>query len=165
MSPKPKPAQKKATAAQKSLKISAKARYALRILADIALHAEDATPRTIAAIACEQQISEKFVSRIVIPLRKAGMIVSLRGIAGGFRLTRAPEDITLLEIVEIQQGPLEILDCLGEKAACGRKERCAVRSIWEDVNTAFRDALARITLATVLKRIRSTPTTSADYCI
>ena len=155
----------KKTAGQKALKISAKARYGLRILLDIALHEGDETPRTTAAIAESQQISLKFASRLVIPLRQAGMIRSIRGTAGGFRLAKAPSDITLLDIVETLQGPVEILDCLGEGSACPRAAACVSRSVWDDVNTAFANALAALTLETVLARAQERGTAGQDYCI
>lgn len=150
---------------QKALKLSARARYGLRILTDIALHAHDKAPRTTAAIAKAQQISEKFISRLVIPLRQAGMIRSQRGLAGGFRLARAPEDITLLEVVETMQGPLAILDCLAKPGLCARDRTCTTRLIWGDVNTAFANALAKISLGRVLQRTHVTDADLVDYCI
>ena len=150
---------------QKALKISAKARYGLRILMDIALHEGDPAPRTTAAIADSQQLSLKFISRLVIPLRQAGMIRSIRGISGGFRLARPPSDITLLDIVETLQGPVEILDCLGGAAPCARAQGCVSRSVWGDVNTAFTNALAAMTLEKVIVRAQEHATAGLDYCI
>ena len=155
----------KKTAGQKALKISAKARYGLRILIDIALHEDDAAPRTTAAIAESQQLSLKFASRLVIPLRQAGMIRSIRGVSGGFRLARPPSDITLLDIVETLQGPVEILDCLGTSSPCARAQGCVSRSVWDDVNTAFANALAAMTLEKVLARAQEHATAGLDYCI
>ena len=137
---------------QKALKISAKARYALRFVLDVALHAADETPRTGAVIAAEQNISEKFLSRIVIPLREKGVVRSVRGNVGGFRLAKSAEDITLLEIVETMQGPLAVLDCLAPGAECPRLKTCLARRVWKDVNQSFSDTLAKITVASILKR-------------
>ena len=72
-----------AACSQKALKISAKARYALRFVLDVAAHAGDEKPRTGAVIAAAQSISEKFLSRIVIPLREKGIVRSVRGNVGG----------------------------------------------------------------------------------
>lgn len=149
--------------AQKTLKISAKARYALRALLDIASFNGGDEPRTGAAIAESQQISEKFLSRIVIPLRNGGIIRSVRGNVGGFRLAKPPDDITLLEIVETVQGPVAILDCLEESAECPRKANCNARSVWDDINTSFRNALAGVTLGEILRRDATEPVD--DFCI
>lgn len=150
------------------MKISAKARYGLRILLDVALHETHARPRTIKEIADAQGISEKFISRIVVPLRKQGMIKSERGKLGGFRLAAAPSDITLLAVIETLQGPISLVDCVADKANCGRSGTCVARSVWTDVNTAVRAALRGMTLETVLERVRggtSVPSALAEYSI
>ena len=141
-----------AACTQKALKISAKARYALRFMLDVAAHAGDEKPRTGAVIAATQNISEKFLSRIVIPLREKGIVRSVRGNVGGFRLAKSAEDITLLEIVETMQGPLAVLDCLAPGAACPRLQTCLARRVWEDVNQSFSDTLSKISVASILKR-------------
>ena len=150
------------------MKISAKARYGLRILLDVALHETHARPRTIKEIADAQGISEKFISRIVVPLRERGMITSERGKLGGFRLAQAPSDITLLAVIETLQGPISLVDCVADKAGCVRSGTCVARSVWTDVNTAVRAALRGMTLETVLERVRggtSVPSALAEYSI
>lgn len=150
------------------MKISAKARYGLRILLDVALHETHARPRTIKEIADAQGISEKFISRIVVPLRERGMIKSERGKLGGFRLAQAPIDITLLAVIETLQGPISLVDCVADKAGCVRSGTCVARSVWTDVNTAVRAALRGMTLETVLERVRggtSVPSALAEYSI
>lgn len=150
------------------MKISAKARYGLRILLDVALHETHARPRTIKEIADAQGISEKFISRIVVPLRERGMIKSERGKLGGFRLAQAPSDITLLAVIETLQGPISLVDCVADKAGCVRSGTCVARSVWTDVNTAVRAALRGMTLETVLERMRggtSVPSALAEYSI
>ena len=141
-----------AACSQKALKISAKARYALRFVLDVAAHAGDEKPRTGAVIAAAQNISEKFLSRIVIPLREKGVVRSVRGNVGGFRLAKSAEDITLLEIVETMQGPLAVLDCIAPGSDCPRLKTCLARSVWKDLNQSFSDTLAKITVASILKR-------------
>ena len=150
------------------MKISAKARYGLRILLDVALHETHARPRTIKEIADAQGISEKFISRIVVPLRERGMIKSERGKLGGFRLAQAPSDITLLAVIETLQGPISLVDCVADKAGCVRSGTCVARSVWTDVTTAVRAALRGMTLETVLERVRggtSVPSALAEYSI
>lgn len=132
---------------QKALKISAKARYALRILKDIADHQKDDQPTTEAAIAKRQGLSMKFLSRIVLPLRDAKLVSVQRGSRDGFTLLKKPEKITLLDIIEIVQGPVEILDCLDSGIDCGRKRNCFARRIWAKANAGIRKCLNDITLA------------------
>ena len=78
------------------MKISTKGRYGLRILLDIALYRVGDRPRMIREIANNQEISEKYISRLIIELRKAGLVKSVRGMNGGYTLARKPiplEDI------------------------------------------------------------------------
>ena len=133
------------------MKITAKSRYALRTLLDIAISGAD-KPRTIAEIASSQAISEKFISRIVVPLRRAGLLESERGARGGLRLARSPGDITLLDISEALDGPTSILKCLAEPKICRRHARCPARTVWDDINTTLKNALASVTLSSVMSR-------------
>ena len=137
---------------EKALKISAKARYALRILLDVAVNASETTPRTGAAIAQAQQISEKFLSRIVVMLRRKGLLCSVRGNVGGFRLAMSPDDIRLIDVIEAVQGPLAVIDCLLPGAACPRQDTCAAQRVWADVNATLVSTLSKVTLASILRR-------------
>ena len=106
------------------MKITAKSRYALRILLDLAVHAGP-DPRPIKEIAASQGISEKFISRIAVPLRRAGLLATERGVKGGLRLARFPAKITLFDIVTATDGPLALVHCLARPGACKRQGRCA----------------------------------------
>lgn len=146
------------------MKISARTRYGLRILLDIAQHEKDASPRTIGAIAESQDISAAFISRLAVPLRRAHLINAERGVGGGLRLARSPDDITLLDISEALDGPVSILKCLAAPKSCRRQAKCLARSIWNDLNTTIRNALATVTLSTVMSRV-GIHDTVGDYCI
>ena len=149
------------------MKITAKARYALRILMDIGAHG-DGSVRTIREIGASQGISEKFISRIVVPLRRAGLVVTARGVRGGLSLGRFPAKITLLDIVEAMDGPLSLVHCLSRPGACRRHGACAAESAWRGVNDALADALRSVTLEQVVaddKRLSPATQESPEYCI
>ena len=149
------------------MKITAKSRYALRILLEVALHG-DGGPRTIKEIAAAQTLSEKFISRIVVLLRRAGLLLTERGVKGGLRLARHAEKITLLDVVEATDGPLAIVHCLARPGACRRQGHCAAENAWAGVNEALADALRRTTLADVVAdQLRFAPPAPSepDYCI
>ena len=99
------------------MKISTKGRYGLRILIDLATH-DPAKPRQLHDIAQSQQISEKYISRLVLDLRKAKLIRSTRGVNGGIHLVKSPEEITLLEILETMEGPISVVNCVHSPAQC-----------------------------------------------
>ena len=148
------------------MKISTKGRYGLRILMDLALHQSE-KPRLIRDIAKSQQISEKYISRLVIALRKGGMIRSVRGVNGGFHLAMKPEDITLLDVIEIMEGPLSIVDCVSAPKCCKLSENCAPREIWCKLNDDIRTLMAGTTLADILASYEkhNVDRGDMDYCI
>lgn len=135
-----------------AMKISARTRYGFRILLDIAQHEQDDSPRTISAIAASQEISAAFISMLAVPLRRAHLVNAERGAGGGLRLARSPGDITLLDISEALDGPTSILKCLAEPKICRRHARCPARTVWDDINTTLKNALASVTLSSVMSR-------------
>ena len=149
------------------MKITAKSRYALRILLDVAASGKDG-PRTIKEIAVSQGISEKFISRIAVPLRRAGLVATVRGVKGGLRLAKFPKKITLLDVVTATDGPLALVHCLGRPGVCKRQGRCAAEKAWGGVNDALAAALRRTTLADVVadqRRLAPPAPAEPDYCI
>lgn len=150
------------------MKITAQSRYALRILLDAAAHGGDGV-RSIREIAASQDISEKFTSRIVVPLRRAGLLATERGAKGGVKLARVPEKITLLDIVEATDGPLALVACLAKPGVCARQGRCAAERAWSGVDAALSEALRKTTLAEVLADYRrfeaQAEAGEPDYCI
>ena len=131
------------------MKISTRGRYGLRILFELALHS-DGPPRMVKDIATAQAISPKYLSRLIIDLRKARLVKSVRGAKGGYKLARFPSDITLLEIVEIMEGRIALHDCVREPDASRRKADCATRQVWSELNEHIRQWMAAVTLQTFL---------------
>ena len=150
------------------MKITAQSRYALRILLDVAVHGGNGV-RSIKEIAASQEISEKFISRIVVPLRRAGLLATERGAKGGMKLARVPEKITLLDIVEATDGPLALVACLTKPGVCSRQGRCAAERAWGVADAALSDALRGVTLAAVVEDYRRFEEPGSgeepDYCI
>ena len=146
------------------MKISTKGRYGLRILMDLALHQSE-KPRLIRDIAKSQQISEKYISRLVIALRRAGMVRSVRGVNGGFHLAMKPETITLLDVIEVMEGPLSIVDCVSKPKSCTHSADCAPREIWCKLNEDIRGLMSGVTLADVLASYDKQNLQGLDYCI
>lgn len=128
------------------MKISTKGRYGVRILLDLASHRDDGAPRLIRDIAASQQISEKYVSTLIVALRRAGMVESIRGMKGGYRLTRDPKRITLLEVVEVMEGPVCVVHCVDHPGRCRRHEGCSVRGVWNRLNEQIRAGMRKIAL-------------------
>ena len=141
------------------MKISTKGRYGLRILLDIALYRVGDRPRMIREIANNQEISEKYISRLIIELRKAGLVKSVRGMNGGYTLARKPEDINILDVLEIMEGPIS------SGKVCRRKPQCPTQRMWAEINQRIRNAFAAYTLKDLVELYISNGETVLDYCI
>jgi Rrf2 family protein len=102
-------------------------------------------------IAKREDISEKYLSLIVIPLRKAGLIQSTRGAHGGYSLTRVPEKITALEIFDVLEGENCLVDCVQNPGKCSRSSICPTRDVWSMLGEKIRETLAAVTLAELVK--------------
>lgn len=145
------------------MKISTKGRYGLRTLMDIALHQEKG-PVPLNDISARQDISAKYLWQVLNPLRAAGLLSVVRGARGGYALAQLPEQITLLEVVSILEGPVSIVDCVATTDACERAERCTCRSVWDEINATLVEALRGVTLADILERQRGA-SAAGDYVI
>ena len=97
------------------------------------------------------------VSKLLKPLAQAGLVCSQRGVRGGYRLSRAATEISLIEIVEAMEGPLAMTECSQHDSQCGIAKQCGVRANWRLINDVVADALRGVTLAQMLK-----PPSSSD---
>ena len=95
--------------------ISTKGRYSIRILLDLAQH-RSGKYIPMKDVAARQDISLKYIERLTPALRTAGLIESVHGIGGGYRLTREPEEYTLWEILVLSEGDLAPVSCLTESS-------------------------------------------------
>jgi len=96
-------------------------------------------------IAREEEISEKYLSLIIIPLRGVGLVHSARGSSGGYTLAREPSKITLKDIVDVLEGDC-LVDCLKDPKACSKVSTCASRDIWALLGGKISETLSSITL-------------------
>jgi Rrf2 family protein len=133
------------------MKISTKGRYGLRTLMDIAVH-QAKGPVNLNDIAERQGISAKYLWQIVNLLKTAGFVRGTRGPKGGYILIRDPADITLLDVIQILEGPVTLVECVDDPDFCARVEDCVAHSVWKEVSQTIRGALQKITLAEILRR-------------
>ena len=133
------------------MKISTKGRYGLRTLMDIAIHQNEG-PVNLQDIAERQGISAKYLWQVIHVLKTAGLVRGLRGPRGGYVLVREPASISLLEVIQVLEGPVCLVECADNPDSCSRAEACVARTIWNDVSQVIRNALEPITLAEILRR-------------
>ena len=130
--------------------ISTKGRYSIRILLDLAEH-RNGGYIPIKEVAARQEISLKYVEKLMPALKNAGLIDSTHGIGGGYRLTRELDEYTLWEILRLAEGDLAPVACLQENAAaCSRAAECRTLPVWEKYYELTKDYFSGITLADLL---------------
>ncbi len=128
--------------------ISTRGRYALRIMAALATRTESASLREIAE---GEQIPFKYAESIVRSLVKANLVESKRGKAGGYLLTRAPEEYPLSEVLHAAEESLAATDCTGGKeAACPNAATCPSLPVWRALDETVWEFLSRYTLVDLM---------------
>jgi Rrf2 family protein len=127
------------------MKLSTRTRYGVRLMLDLACRYGDG-PVFLRDIAVREDISEKYLSQIIIPLRSGGMVRSTRGAHGGYSLAKPPAEITLWEIVEPLEGGNTLVDCVKHSSICPRVPTCAARDIWTMLGDKISEALNSVTL-------------------
>lgn len=130
------------------MKLSTKGRYGVKAMVDLAIR-YGGLPVSIKSISERQKISEYYLEQLFAPLRKANIINSIRGAQGGYILSKAPEYITIYEIMEVLEGPVEISECLDEGVSCSNTDCCATRLLWSKIKHSIDD----VTKSTTLKDI------------
>lgn len=134
------------------MKISTKGRYALRMMLELALHYPEHCV-SVKEIARRQQISGKYLEQIITQLNRAGVVQSIRGSHGGYRLVKEPSQYTVGSILRVVEGNLAPVACLeNEENNCERKSRCVTVEVWEQVYQAVCQVVDHITLADLVRR-------------
>jgi Rrf2 family protein len=105
-------------------------------------------------IAKREEISEKYLSIIVIPLRGAGLIQSTRGAHGGYTLAKRPEEISVQDIFNALEGKICLVDCVENPQDCPRVGICPTRDVWSVLGEKIRETLNSVTLADLVQTRR-----------
>lgn len=153
------------------MKLSVRGEYALRALLVLGLNYHQPVV-SIQTISAQQNIPKRFLEQILNDLKSAGVVESKRGVAGGYRLARRPEEITLAAVVRHIEGALAPVSCVSErfyeKCSCPDESRCAIRSVMKEVREAVVKIVERVTVAELCDRARRMhhePVTSFDFVI
>lgn len=132
------------------LKFSTRSKYGLNAMLHLAV--SGAGPVSIKDISEAQSISEAYLEQIFIPLKKAGLIQSVRGSQGGYSLADRPENISIGTIIRTLDGPIAPADCVGEESAgCARGDACPGKLIWEKLSRSINNVIDSFSLADVLE--------------
>ena len=134
------------------MKLSTKGKYGLYAMYYLAQHhACGPSPlREVATIG----VSEDYLEQLLGTLRRAGLVNTVRGAQGGYLLAKEPETITVGDIIDATEGPLNISDCLADEGCCHKSGRCKTRRVWEYLSESINQLLQSITLKDMLEQDR-----------
>ncbi len=144
------------------MKLSTRSRYGTRLMLDMAQHYNQG-PIQLGDIAKRQDVSVKYLEQIIIPLKKARYIESVRGPKGGHILTRPPGEITLGEIVALLEEGTSLVECSDHAGVCQRADSCPTRLIWKEASEAMFERLQAITLADLVNKAQAMNSKEFDH--
>jgi Rrf2 family protein len=149
------------------MRLSTRSRYGVRLM--LALGAsEQKNPIFLKDIARSEEISEKYLSQIIIPLKAKGLVTTFRGAHGGYILSRPASQIKLREIIEPLEGDLCLVDCVATPDMCDRATECVTRDVWTRMSSLLVDFLDTFTLDDLIRKYKKQKHKSnkdADYSI
>lgn len=127
------------------MRISSRCEYGLRAMVFLAARGQG-RPVPLSEIAAGEGIPAPFLERILARLRESGLVKATRGASGGYQLAREPGGIAVGDVVTALEGPLSLVGCVPDDAACERADSCASRLVWRRLDSAITGALSAITL-------------------
>jgi Rrf2 family protein len=119
-------------------------------------------PIQLGDIAKRQEISLKYLEQIIIPLKKAHFIKTVRGPKGGHILARPPDEITVAEVVALLEEGVSLVECTERAEVCRRADTCPTRLIWKEASQAMINTLKSITLADLVEKARAAE--NKEFC-
>lgn len=142
--------------------VSTKGRYALTVMTDIARHSNEGYV-SLSDIAERQQLSMKYLESIISILNKGGMLESLRGKNGGYKLARDPGDYNISDILILTEGTLAPVNCImNEGVQCEKAATCSTLPLWAGLDKVIEGYLSKITLEDIISGNRRKML--GDYC-
>lgn len=132
------------------MKISSKGRYAVRVMAELARNKNDFV--SVAYLSEKQEISVKYLEKILSLLVKANLIESLRGVQGGYKLNREPKDYSVAEILKVTDDLPKLVPCINSKSPCQMASKCDSISCWEHLSMLITNYLSQVTLEDLLNK-------------
>ncbi len=133
------------------MKMSTKGRYGLRIMMELARQYGKG-PIPVDIIAKNQDISGKYIHVLVMGLKAAGLIRTLRGPKGGYSLAREPGSMTALDVVSALEGEIAPVECVKEESYCKHSGSCIARELWCETASAIQESLRRVTIKELAER-------------
>jgi Rrf2 family protein len=125
------------------MKFSTKAEYGLRAMVNLARNYSQQS-YSLNKIASDEKISLAYLERLIAKLKKANLVTSEKGVKGGYRLSKEPNQITVGEVIEVLEGTLSPFSCLDNNLC--KQKGCAAKKVWRKLQVAVKTTLDEITL-------------------
>jgi len=136
------------------MKINTRARYALRLMIELANRNDADKPLNLKDISENQGISQKYLGQIVLSLKNNTLVKGVPGKSGGYILAKKPEDITVEQIFRAAIGPINIVDCVMDPGFCMKTDFCECRPVYVLINQRVTDAMKQFTLSELSEESR-----------
>ena len=135
------------------MRLSTKGRYGLKAIIDLAIHSSEA-PVSIHSISVRQEISERYLEQIIAKLKKADLVVSVRGVSGGYQLAKPAEEISVGDVLYALEGDLNPVDCkmLSGDEGCKNSESCLTKYDWQQIHESIQNTVNHIYLGELINR-------------
>lgn len=135
------------------MKLSTKGRYGLRAIIDLAIYSENEAV-SIQSISQRQGISEPYLEQLMRPLKKAGLINSVRGAGGGYMLAKDPKEISVGDVLRALEGDLNPVSCgaVNGDGNCDGADSCVTKYVWKKMNDAIQNAVDSIMLQELIEQ-------------
>jgi len=133
------------------MKFSTRTRYGIRAILELAQSGKKG-PLQLKIIAQRQDISVKYLEQLMVVLKAAGFVRSIRGSKGGYVLAKAPAQIKLSDVLHCLEGTVTTVECVENKDYCVRAADCVARDLWVKVQKAIEDVLESMTLQDLVTR-------------
>jgi Rrf2 family iron-sulfur cluster assembly transcriptional regulator len=128
------------------MRLTTKGRFAVTAMIDVAMHGTNA-PVTLAGVSQRQKISLSYLEQLFGKLRRHSLVDSVRGPGGGYRLARAPETISVAEVIVAVDEPIDATQCAGRESCKDDGKRCMTHELWANLNTHIFSYLRSVSLA------------------
>ncbi len=132
------------------MKLSTRGRYGMRLMVELAGNYGEG-PLSMGAISRNQGIPVKYLEQLIIPLKKAGLIGSVRGPKGGHMLTKPPSRINVWEVISLLETRVLLLDCLNDPEVCEHIDDCLIRPVWGKAYNAMKRIFEETSLQDILR--------------
>jgi len=126
--------------------LSTKGMYGLSAMYELSLKKTD-KPTQIKEISASAGIPQNYLEQLLVVLRKAGLVTSIRGAHGGYMLNYDPEDITVADVITTLEGPIAPVDCVIEEDFCNYIDKCVIHGLWSELADAINGVIENMTLA------------------